>query len=67
MGRRLKLSNEEVLASYRGMELPTQEQNIEMLRDGRDLLEKLVVIMAEHELVGDDLELDQVLITDALH
>lgn len=67
MGRRLKLSNEEVLASYRGMELPTQAQNIEMLRDGRDLLEKLVMIMSEHELVGNDLELDQVLITDALH
>lgn len=67
MGRRLKLSNEEVLASYLGMELPTQEENINMLREGYAQLRKLAEIMSKHELVSDDLELEQVLTADALH
>ncbi len=67
MGRRLKLSNEEVLASYLGMELPTQEENIAMLLEGQDLLRKLASIMSEHSLVRNDLKLEQVLTADALH
>ena len=67
MGKRLKLSNEEVLASYLGMKLPTHEQNFAMMLEGQALLSKLANIMSEHELVGNDLELEQVLTADALH
>ena len=67
MGRRLKMNNEEVLASYQGMELPTEEQNISMLDDGHALLRKLAEIMSEHELVSRDLDLEQVLSSDAIY
>lgn len=67
MGRRLKVSDEEVLASYQGIELPTLEQNVAMLDDGLAALRKLAVIMSEHELVSHDLELEQLLNSDALH
>jgi len=67
MGRRLKINDEEVLASYEGMELPTHQQNIEMLDHGLDTLRQLAAIMSEHKLVGRDLELEQVLSSNALH
>lgn len=66
MGRRLKLSNEEVLASYLGMELPTHAENVAILQDGHTVLRKLAGIMSEHRLVRNDLELEQVLTADAL-
>jgi len=67
MGRRLKISNEDVLASYQGMELPTYDQNRAMLDDGLDVLRKLAAVMSEHELVSDNIELEQILSSDALY
>jgi NitT/TauT family transport system substrate-binding protein len=67
MGKRLKISDEDVLASYQGMELPTYEQNIAMLNNGLTALHKLAAIMSEHELITNDLELEQLLSSDALH
>ena len=67
MGKRLKIRGEDVLAAYQGIELPSQEQNIAMLDDGLTILNKLAEIMTEHELVSNDLELEQVLTSDALH
>ena len=46
MSRRLKLSEQDVLASYEGMELPTHAQNIEMLLEGDALLRELARIMS---------------------
>jgi NitT/TauT family transport system substrate-binding protein len=66
LGKRLKISNAEVLASYQGVELPTYDQNIAMLNDGLDMLHKLAAIMSEHELLSNDLELEQILSSDAL-
>ena len=67
MGKRLKIRGEDVLAAYQGIELPSQEQNIAMLDDGLTILNKLAEIMTEHELVSNDLELERVLTSDALH
>ena len=67
MSRRLKLSEQDVLASYEGMELPTHEQNIAMLLEGDELLRELASIMAEHRLLRHELELDHVLSTNALY
>ena len=67
MGKRLKLSDREVLASYEGMELPTQAQNIAMLLEGNDLLHELARIMSQHQLIRNEIELDQVLSTNALY
>ena len=67
MGKRLKISDEDVLASYQGMELPTYDQNIAMLNDGLTALHKLAAIMSEHKLITNDLELEQLLSSDALH
>lgn len=67
MGKRLKLSNDKVLASYQGLKLPTRNQNITML-DGEQLgLHKLAAIMKEHRLVSQDLQLELVLSSDALY
>jgi len=66
MGKRLKVSNDEVLASYKGLKLPTREQNITML-DGEQLgLRKLAAIMKEHQLLSRDPKLELVLSSDAL-
>ncbi len=67
MSRRLKLSRQEVLASYLGMELPTHEQNKAMLLEGDTLLRNLAEVMSEHQLVSDDIKLEQVLSADALY
>jgi NitT/TauT family transport system substrate-binding protein len=67
MSKRLKISNEDVLASYQGMKLPTYDQNIAMLNDGLSALHRLAAIMSEHELVTNDLELEELLSSDALY
>ena len=66
MGKRLKVSNDEVLASYQGLKLPTREQNITML-DGEQLgLRKLAAIMKQHQLLSRDPKFDLLLSSDAL-
>lgn len=67
MSRRLKLSEQEVLASYEGMELPSHAQNMAMLLEGDELLRELASIMSEHRLLRHELELDHVLSTNALY
>ena len=66
MSKRLKVSNDEVLASYQGLKLPTREQNITML-DGEQLgLRKLAAIMKQHQLLSRDPKFDLLLSSDAL-
>jgi hypothetical protein len=49
------------------MELPDYDDNILMLNDGLAVLHQLAAVMSEHELVSNDLELEQLLVSDALH
>lgn len=70
MGRRLKISNDEVLASYEGMQLPTRRQNVAMLQGEKaelqPTLEKLASIMRQHDLISRDLELQDILSSSAV-
>lgn len=55
IGKRMKLSAEEVLESYQGLKLPNEEQNNKLLLDNGDLIpvsKKLSQVMSDLKLIG---------------
>lgn len=66
IGRRLKLQNDEVLASYELIHLTSLEENAEILQNGQRKLDALAKVMQEHGLVREGLSTNQVMSTHAL-
>ncbi|MEO5341822.1 MAG: ABC transporter substrate-binding protein [Gammaproteobacteria bacterium SHHR-1] len=70
IGKRLKLSPREVLDSYAGLYLPSPADNLKLIGgptpDLLKTLHKLRQLMRERNLLGDDVDLSQLLSADSL-